>query len=143
MIDRQTIHATTVAIDGRGVMILGGSGTGKSDLALRLIDRGAVLVSDDYTQVDRRGDTLVASAPPTIAGQIEIRGLGIASSPHVDDIAVALAIRLLPGAVATIGRMPGRLLEEFADVPVPVIFVDPWPASAPLLIEHALRQDLP
>jgi serine kinase of HPr protein (carbohydrate metabolism regulator) len=143
MIDRQTIHASTVAIDGRGVMILGASGKGKSDLALRLIDRGAMLVSDDYTQIDRQGDALVASAPATIAGRIEIRGLGIASSPHVDDIAVALAVRLLPGAVATIGRMPGRLLEEFAGVPVPVLFVDPWPASAPLLIEHALRQDLP
>ena len=70
---RETIHASTVAIEGRAVMIVGPSGAGKSDLALRLIDRGATLVADDYTNLSRDGDTLVASAPATIAGRIEVR----------------------------------------------------------------------
>ena len=61
------LHATTVAIDGVAVMIEGASGSGKSDLALRLIDRGAVLVSDDQTLVVRSGKTLRARAPTAIA----------------------------------------------------------------------------
>ena len=65
----ETIHASTVAIDGRAVLITGPSGSGKSDLALRLLDRGFALVSDDQTIVKKTGDRLIASAPPTIARQ--------------------------------------------------------------------------
>ena len=73
----ETLHASTVAIDGRAVLIPGPSGSGKSDLALRLLDRGFTLVSDDQTIVRRDGERLIASAPPTIAGKLEIRGVGI------------------------------------------------------------------
>ena len=59
------------------MLITGPSGSGKSDLALRLLDRGFTLVSDDQTIVRRDGDRLLASAPPTIAGKLEIRGIGI------------------------------------------------------------------
>ena len=66
----ETVHATCVAIGGRGVLIAGRSGRGKSDLALRLIDRGAVLVSDDYTlAAARRRARCSPRRPPTIAGQ--------------------------------------------------------------------------
>ena len=75
----ETLHASTVAIDGRAVLIAGLSGSGKSDLALRLIDRGAVLVSDDYTVVSRAGDELTACAPTTIKGKMEVRGVGLMS----------------------------------------------------------------
>ena len=71
------VHASTVAIDGRAVLISGPSGSGKSDLALRLLDRGFTLVSDDQTIVRADGDRLIASAPPTIAGKLEVRGIGI------------------------------------------------------------------
>lgn len=124
-------------------MILGESGAGKSDLALRLIDRGALLVADDYTRLDPRGTSLLASAPPTIAGRIEIRGLGIIPTQHVNDVPVALAIRLAAPSGTVIERMPERATELFAGVPVRVLFLDPRPASAPLLVEHALRHDLP
>jgi serine kinase of HPr protein (carbohydrate metabolism regulator) len=60
----ETVHATCVAIDGRGILIRGRSGAGKSDLALRLIDRGARLVSDDYTILAASGGRLRAAAPP-------------------------------------------------------------------------------
>ena len=73
----ETLHVSAVAIDGRAVLIGGRSGTGKSDLALRLIDRGAVLISDDYTFVHRVQGQALASAPATIAGKIEVRGVGI------------------------------------------------------------------
>ena len=68
----ETIHASTVAIEGRAVLITGPSGSGKSDLALRLLDRGFTLVSDDQTIVRRDGDRLIASAPPTIAGKLDL-----------------------------------------------------------------------
>ena len=73
----ETVHASTVASEGRAVLITGPSGSGKSDLALRLLDRGFTLVSDDQTIVTRVDDRLIASAPPTIAGKLEIRGIGI------------------------------------------------------------------
>ncbi|MCD2315799.1 HPr kinase/phosphatase C-terminal domain-containing protein [Sphingomonas sp. IC-11] len=139
MSDTETIHATTVSIGGRAVMLLGPSGSGKSDLALRLIDRGAVLVADDYTHLQRSGDMLVASAPPTIAGRIEVRSLGIIPVEHVDSMPVVLAVRLKPATE----RMPERETEQFASVSVRTLVLDPRPASAPLVIEHALRHDLP
>jgi HPr Serine kinase C-terminal domain len=136
---RETIHASTVAIEGRGVMILGASGAGKSDLALRLIDRGAMLVADDYTELSSDGGTLVASAPATIAGRIEVRGLGIVPTPHVDHVPVALAVQL--GADAP--RMPEPSSVTLAGVAVRCFALDPRPASAPLVIELALRHALP
>ena len=73
----ETLHASTVALDGRAVLISGPSGSGKSDLALRLLDRGFTLVSDDQTIVRKDGGRLLAAAPPTIHGKLEIRGVGI------------------------------------------------------------------
>ena len=94
----ETLHASTVATDGRAVVIVGPSGAGKSDLALRLLDRGFTLVSDDRTIIKRNGDRLVASAPASLAGKLEIRGIGIvemetsvsfAIAPHLDLVATA------------------------------------------------------
>lgn len=137
--ERATIHASTVAIDGRGVMILGHSGAGKSDLALRLIDRGARLVSDDYTVIEAQADRLMASAPDTIAGRIEVRGLGIVPCPHVDGVPVALAVRI---DIAP-DRMPMHRQEMFAGVAVRCVAFDPHHASTPIAVELALRHDLP
>ena len=131
----ETLHASTVAIDGRGVMLEGPSGAGKSDLALRLIDRGAVLVSDDYTVLARTGDMLVASAPPTIAGRIEVRGVGILPIATVSQVPVALLVRL----TSEIDRLPEPGLRSIAGVPIPEIAVDPHQHSAPIKVELALR----
>ena len=136
IISSETLHATTVAIDGQAVMIEGPSGSGKSDLALRLIDRGAVLVSDDYTLCVRTGTELRARVPSmTIAGRIEVRGLGIVAMPHVDDVAVALLVRLDP----TPERMPERRLRKIAGIDIRQFVLDPHPASAPIKLELALR----
>lgn len=131
----ETIHASTVAIDGRAVLIEGISGAGKSDLALRLIDRGAVLVSDDYTVLEQSGDTLLASAPATIAGRIEVRGVGILPMPHVDGIPVALLVRLDHEIV----RLPEIATRSVAGVPIPEIVIDARESSAPIKVELALR----
>ena len=133
------LHATTVAIDGMAVMIEGASGSGKSDLALRLIDRGAILVSDDQTLVVRAGDTLLARAPMTIAGRIEVRGIGILAMPYVEDVPVGLLVRV-DGAIE---RMPERSVRNIAGIDVRQFAVDPFEASAPIKVELALRNPEP
>jgi HPr kinase/phosphorylase len=88
------LHATCVAVDGRGVLILGPSGSGKSALALRLLSLGARLVADDRTEVTVTGGRLVARCPVQIAGLIEARGVGLLRAPAVDQAEVALVATL-------------------------------------------------
>ena len=131
----ETVHASTVAIDGRAVLISGISGSGKSDLALRLIDRGFTLVSDDQTIVQKRGERLHASAPATIAGKLEIRGLGIIDMPNVGDVPVALVVEL----TSSVQRLPDDSRERIiCGLPVPMISVDALTASAPSKVAIAL-----
>jgi serine kinase of HPr protein (carbohydrate metabolism regulator) len=132
----ETIHVSSVAIDGRVVLIGGRSGAGKSDLALRLIDRGATLVSDDYTFVRREKGKAMASAPERIAGKIEIRGVGIVEMATAHDVPVALYIDLSGEPV----RLPdGKERIAIAGIPVPSVALDGHHASAPLKVEAALR----
>ena len=131
----ENIHATTVAKDGRAVMLLGQSGSGKSDLALRLFERGFKLVSDDQTLIRRDGERLIASAPATIRGKFEVRGLGIIEMDSVDDIPVALAVEL----VSDMDRMPDDNRERvFLSVPVPLVSIDAMTASAAAKVVLAL-----
>ena len=128
------IHATTVAIGDRGVLIEGPSGSGKSDLALRLIDRGAMLVADDRTIVRRDGDRLIAWVPATIAGRIEVRGLGIVAVPYVEGVPIALAVTM----GQPVPRLPGPAVRTIEGVAVPCILLDAHEASAPIKVERAL-----
>jgi serine kinase of HPr protein (carbohydrate metabolism regulator) len=136
ILSSEILHATSIAIDGRAVLLEGLSGTGKSDLALRLIDRGAVLISDDRTLLVRTGQHLVARAPGTIRGQIEVRGLGIVAMPQVDDIPVALIVRLGEEPM----RMPERRQRRLAGIVVREVAFEAFHASTPVKIEWALRQ---
>lgn len=88
----ETIHASCVAIDGQGVLILGGSGSGKSGLALSLLSRGARLISDDKVILTRRGKKIIASAPSALLGLIEARGVGILTSDPAPPVPVKLVV---------------------------------------------------
>lgn len=131
----ETLHASTVAVDGRAVLIGGPSGSGKSDLALRLLDRGFKLVSDDRTVIRREGERLIASAPPNIAGKLEIRGIGIVDMETVDSAPVALFVEL----TSDIQRLPDENRERpVLGVRVPLISIDAMSASAPSKVALAL-----
>jgi len=131
----ETLHASTVAMGGRAVLITGSSGSGKSDLALRLLDRGFALVSDDRTIVKRDGDRLIASAPPNIAGKLEIRGIGIVYMDQTDDMPVALVVEL----TSDIERLPDDSRERLIlGVKVPLVTIDAMTASAPSKVALAL-----
>jgi serine kinase of HPr protein (carbohydrate metabolism regulator) len=89
------VHATTILVDDVGVLLRGPSGSGKSDLALRMIDRGARLVADDQTELRCSEGTLVASAPANLAGLIEVRGIGIVRLPAVASARLGLVVDLV------------------------------------------------
>ncbi|AEG49313.1 HPr kinase [Sphingobium chlorophenolicum L-1] len=132
----ETLHATSVAIDGRAVLLCGPSGAGKSDLALRLIDRGAVLISDDYTRLLEIEGRLFARAPDRIVGMMEVRGLGLVDMPHADNAPVALAVDLSDA----VERMPLETAQRsIAGVGIPVVRLAPFEASAPIKVELAVR----
>lgn len=90
--DQTLIHASSVAFEGRGIAIIGPSGSGKSALALQLIAFGAELIADDQTQIHRQNGQLLASAPETIGGLIEARGVGLIRLPALSNIPLALII---------------------------------------------------
>ena len=128
-------QASCVSIGGRGLMIEGAPGTGKSSLALALIDRGAILVGDDGVMLERRGPGLIATPPAAIRGKFEIRNVGIVDLP-VTSTHVALILRLDPAAprfveAATTASMLG--------IAVPVLAFAIDPVASAVRAEHALR----
>jgi HPr kinase/phosphorylase len=130
------VHATTVAIGGRAVLLRGASGSGKSDLALRLIDAGARLVADDQSRLCRDGDAILVRAPEAIAGLIEARGVGIL---RVDGIAGA-RLALIADLVAPerVERLPEPSSETIFGLAIPVISIAPFEASAAAKLRLAL-----
>ncbi|MEN3971300.1 HPr kinase/phosphatase C-terminal domain-containing protein [Sphingomicrobium sp. XHP0235] len=130
----ENIHATTVAKNGRATLLVGRSGAGKSDLALRLIDRGWTLVSDDRTLIEASDGHLSATPPEAFAGRIEVRGLGIVTMDYLPRATVALHVDL----DAAPERMPMDARRfTLLGVSVPSITVDARAPSAPIIVELA------
>jgi RNase adaptor protein for sRNA GlmZ degradation len=129
-----TVHATAVARGQDGVLLLGPPGAGKSDLALRLVAAGWRLVADDRVVVRAEAGQLVASAPPTLAGQLEVRGLGIVPEPTAPAI-----IRLALDLGQPPERVPAPAQFEAAGLAVPLIGFDPVGASAVHRVTRALE----
>lgn len=132
----EIVHASCVAIGGRGVLLGGRSGAGKSDLALRLIDRGAELVSDDYTELRCVGETVLAQAPATIAGRIEVRGIGLLELPEAARVPICLCVDL----DSVPERLPEPATVRLAGVDIPLVALAALEPSAPLKLEYALVQ---
>ena len=129
------IHATSVALRVQGrwraVLLRGPSGSGKSDLALRLIAAGGRLVSDDQTHLARHGRSLVATPPPALAGMIEARGVGFVRLQRNQlqaRAAVALLVDLVPSE--RIERLPEPQAETLLDITLPRLDLAPFELSA-------------
>ncbi len=114
----ETLHASCVALDGRGVLILGRSGAGKSSLALELMALGARLVADDRTVLHAGDGAPVASCPPAIRGRIEARGVGILAADPAPPAPVVLVVDL---DTSEAGRLPPRRTRDLAGQPVALL----------------------
>lgn len=129
-------QASCVAIDGRAIMIEGPPGTGKTSLALALIDRGARLVGDDGVTLELRGEgALWAAPPPRITGKIEIRNVGIAELEPVE-APVALVLALDPSAPRFVEQAP---LSRILGIDVPMLRFAPHGPVAAIRAEYALQ----
>ena len=127
------LHATCVAFAGRGVLIRGSSGVGKSALALELLARGAELVADDRCIICQENGHVIAQAPKPIAGLIEARGVGILRADHVARTQLHLIVDL--DHLAT-DRLPRHLEEEILGCVVPVLHRVDAPHFAAALIQY-------
>jgi serine kinase of HPr protein (carbohydrate metabolism regulator) len=131
------IHATCVASGDRAVLLRGASGAGKSDLGFRLIDRGFDLVADDRVDLRRIAGRLVATAPASLRGLIELRGIGIVPMAAVRDAAeVAFVVDLVPRAA--VERLPEPDGVTYLGVTVPRLALDPFDAATPAKLAFAL-----
>ena len=133
------LHASCVELSGTGVVLVGPSGSGKSDLALRLIDEGAQLVADDRVVIERRGARLIARPPEAIAGLIEVRGLGIMRVGHCASSPLGFVVALRGDQPAQ--RLPERATYEVLGVALPYLELDPWAPSACAKIRLALAAE--
>ena len=124
LVARRASCSTPAASNLGTAVLLGPPGTGKSDLALRLIDGGARLVSDDRLAVERKGDVLIGRAIDSIAGLIEVRGLGIMRIGHCASSRLGLVVAL--GGAAP-PRLPERMTYELLGVALPYLELDPVP----------------
>ncbi len=131
------VHGTCVAIQGRGVLLRGPSGGGKSDLALRLIDGGALLVADDQTRLERHGQSLIASPPETIAGMLEVRGLGLVRLPYLERVPLDLVIDLV--TPSEVERLPEPNALELLGLAIRHLHLAPLEASAAAKVRLAMR----
>ena len=130
------VHGTTVALEGQGVLLRGPSGSGKSDLALRLIDSGAHLVADDQTELTRNADVLIAGSPASIVGRMEVRGVGILGVPAVPSAPLRLVVDLV--APDRVERLPRPQFCEYLQCSLPLLALAPFEASTPAKIRLAL-----
>jgi HPr kinase/phosphorylase len=123
------MHGSCASKAGSGVLLIGPSGSGKSDLLLRLLDRGFALVADDRVEIV---DGL-ASPPEALAGMLEVRGLGIVRLAHVAQTSLALVVDLDRPVL----RLPEPMTHPILNLPL--IAVEARHASAPAIVELALE----
>jgi len=132
------VHASCVAIEGAGVLLRGPSGSGKSDLALRLVDSGARLVADDQVELAVDGGRLIACAPPPVAGLLEVRGIGIVHCPAVAAAPVALVVDLVQARA--VERVPEPEFDHLCGIAVRRIALEPFQASAAARVRLAVGE---
>ena len=131
------IHSTSVVIDDNGVLILGDSGSGKSDLALRLIDSGATLISDDISICRKNLNNIYLYCPPEIKGLLEVREIGIITVPFVERIRLRLVVNLKSNNNE---RFPKDSFFRILGIKIPIINIEGKNSSAVAKIKVKLNE---
>ena len=131
------IHSTSVVIDDNGVLILGDSGSGKSDLALRLIDNGATLISDDISICRKNSNNIYLYCPPEIKGLLEVREIGIITVPFVEKIKLRLVVNLKSNNNE---RFPKESSFRILGIKIPIINIEGKNSSAVAKIKVKLNE---
>ncbi|MEP2028302.1 MAG: HPr kinase/phosphatase C-terminal domain-containing protein [Paracoccaceae bacterium] len=132
----KSLHATCVAFKGRGLLITGASGSGKSSLGLQLIAQGADLVADDRVVLTQTKTSIVADAPESIRGLIEARGVGVLNTPSVGPVSLELLVDL---DISETERLPPLRVCRIGDHDLPVVHNSNsprFPAALLLYLEH-------
>lgn len=132
------VHATAIAIERDAVLLRGRPGAGKSDLALRLIDGGAHLVADDQVELRRAGQHILVRSPDSIAGLLEVRGIGIVRVDALAEAPLTLLVDLV--ASATVERLPEPRFEEILGLAIPLIVLAAFEISAAAKVRLAARE---
>lgn len=131
------MYGTVVALEGWGVALRGKSGSGKSDLALRLIESGGVLVADDQVQLTLSEGLVHASAPAALAGLLEVRGVGVVPMRAQARVPLALIVNLV--SLEEVPRLPDAKTDNVLGLDLPVLDLFAFEASAPQKVKVALH----
>ena len=133
------VHGTAIALEDKGVLLIGPSGSGKSDLALRLIDSGATLISDDQTICQRRNDEIFLFPHKKINGLIEVRGVGIIKVPFIEDVKLKMIVQLIDKQPE---RIPVREEKKFLDLNIKFIKIIGKEASSTVKVKVKLFEEI-
>ena len=133
----KNFHATSVVIDSFGLMISGLSGIGKSDLALRLIDSGATLISDDITICKRVNNKVYLFPPNKTKGLLEVREIGIINVPYVENINLVMIIHLLK---KNNERIPEKKFKRILGLNFPVLSLNGKTPSSVIKVKVKLNE---
>lgn len=133
----QRIHGTSICYQQKGLLFLGTSGSGKSDLALRLIDIGASLIADDQTILTLNNQAIVLTCPEAINSKLEIRGIGIVKIPSLKSHQLNFVFQLKP--YTEIERFPSNNWINILDQKIPYYEIDPFELSVMSKINFLLR----
>tara|TARA_B100000963_G_C22386133_1_gene562358 strand:- start:315 stop:740 length:426 start_codon:yes stop_codon:yes gene_type:complete len=130
-------YSSSIVLDDNGVLIMGDSGSGKSDLALRLIDNGATLISDDITICRKKQNFIFLSSPPETKGLLEVREVGIITVPFVEEIKLRMVVKLKQ---ENLMRSPGKRFQKILGIKFPFITIDAKNSSAVAKVKVTLNE---
>ncbi len=126
-------HGSCMNWLNKGILITGASGSGKSDVCFRLIDKGAILIADDQVLLENKNKQLLASCPEALEGLLEVRGLGILKTLYQKQAKIDFQIELAP--LNDIERLPQKTLNTFENIEIPVLKLYPFCPSSLLKIK--------
>jgi len=130
------IHSTAISLNGDGILIKGPSGSGKTDLALRLIESGGKLISDDQVIIKRKAKRLFLSSPKELNGLMQLSGIGIVKTDYVQNIPLELVVKLQP--YKNLDPFPIKKEEIIKDLSIPALSLYSFAVSATAKIKVAL-----